>query len=333
VVLVGFVWFVIWGVGSAFLFAIGWYVTARLQGPADAADLANAWLFTFNGVFTGASGYGVVFFLCRERATLIAGLLSMFDVPPSLQYEFARHIQHVRRWPVAHPVAFLLVLIGGYISHGAGIPLRGFAHVYLSVAVMSFYVVGAYGLIVIIAIMNLFRFIELHTDASSAERISLRAPFRAQDVEAIDIFFITSAAMCVFAIYVCFRTTLTAFAGGPALFYKALVIPVFFFLPAALLYSFYPRYVLRQVWENDTFLAVARFATESSTEEPSDFKAALELRKLILDVREKMVAERRALPLLSFKDAPTLTMVIVMAIQLLVQRDPIIANFFGIGGK
>lgn len=332
-VLIALVWFVIWGIGSAVLFGVGWLITTLLQGNAAASDLAKAWFFTFNGIFAGASGYGVVFFLCRERATLIAKLLNMFDVPPPLQYEFARHIERVRRWPLAHLVAALLVCIGGYIAYGAGIPLRGFSHVYLTCAVLSFYLVGAYGLMVIVAIMNLFRFVEMNSSAASAERISMRAPFRAVDVETIDIFFITSAAMCVFAIYVGFRTTLTAFASGPAMFHKALIIPVFFFLPAALVYSFYPRYILRQVGENDTFLALARFAEETDGEQPSDFKTALELRKLILDVREKMLAERRALPLLSFKDAPALTLTILMAIQFLMQKDPIISSFFGVNPK
>jgi hypothetical protein len=334
VVLIAFGWFVVWGIGSAVLFAVGWVLTSIFQGQAAASDLANAWFFAFDGILVGAAGYGVIFFMCRERSILISALLNVVDVPERLREEFDRRIGLMSSWRLTHLVAVLLTIIGGYIVYGAGIPLRGFAHAYLSVVVISFYFVGSYGLMFIVAVLKVFRFIESHSDAGTKERITLKSPFRAQDIQTIDLFFVVSSAMCILAVYVCFRGTLTAFAGAPAVFYKALIIPVFFYLPASLVYSFYPRYVLRQVWENDTFIAIERFAEETSSQVlPPDFRAGLELRKLILDVKEKMLAERRALPLLTFKDAPTLTLALLMAIQLVAQKDPIMAVFFGLGGK
>ena len=334
-VLTAFIWFAGWGIGSTALFGVGWIITAIFQNQAAAAELTNAWLFVFNGILTGAAGYGAVFFLCRERSGLIEALLNVIEVPLPLKYEFTRRLELVRSWRLTHLVAILLTIIGGYIAHGAGIPLKvdnevagGFAHVYLSGAVFSFYFVGAYGLMVIVAILYFFRFIEEHCDPASVDRITLKVPFQALDVERIDQFFIISSAMCISAVYVCFRTTLTAFAAAPPTFYRAMIIPVFFFLPAALVYSFYPRYLLRQVWETDTFVTIEQFATDMAEEPSSDLKSRLEMRKLILDVKEKLLAERRALPLLSLKDAPTLTMAILMSLQLVTEKDPIIKMFF-----
>jgi len=327
-VLTAFVWFAFWGVGSAVLWFFGWIITGIFQDQASASELTNAWFFVFNGILTGAAGYGAVFFLCRERARLIAALLNVFDVPAPHLNEFTRRLELVRSWRSTHLVAILLTLIGGYIAHGAKVKLTGFAHLYLSGAVFSFYFVGAYGLMVIVAILHFFRFIEEHCDAASVARITLKVPFRSRDVETIDLFFIISSAMCIFAVYVCFRTTLTAFTGAPPIFYRAMIIPVFFFLPAALVYSFYPRYVLRQVWEADTFVAIERFANDTAEETSPDLKSRLEMRKLILDIKEKLLAERRALPLLSLKDAPTLTMAILMSLQLVAEKDPIIKMFF-----
>jgi hypothetical protein len=333
VVLVAFGWFVIWGIGSAVLWLIGWCLTSILQGQVAASDLTIAWFFAFDGILAGAAGYGTIFFMCRERSILTSALQNVIDVPDPLRQRFENHLKFFAPWWRTPAVAVLLTVIGGFIANGAGIPLKGFAHAYLSVMVISFYFVGAYGLMFIVGVLNLFRFIDTHSDSASDERIKLKTPFLAQGIQTIDLFLVVSSGMCILAVYVCFRGTLTAFAGAPPAFYKALIIPVFFYLPASLVYSFYPRYVLRQVWENDTFAAIERFAEETRMEVTPDLKERLELRKLILDVKEKMLAERRALPLLSFKDAPTLTMALLIAIQLVAQKDPIVSVFLGLVGK
>jgi len=332
VVLVAFFWFVVWGLGSAVLWFLGWILTTFIQGPDAASDLTIKWFFAFDGILAGAAGYGTIFFLCFERSILLTALRSVIDVPPSLQEEFEQRMRLFSPWWRPLAVAVLLTGIGGFIAYGAGIPLKGFSHRYLTAMVISFYFVGAYGLMFIVGVLNLFRFIDKHSDSASDVRIRLKAPFISQAVQTIDLFLVVSSGMCVFAVYVCFRGTLTAFAAAPPAFYKALIIPVFFYLPASLVYSFYPRHVLRQIWENDTFAAIEHFADETRMNLVSDLKATLELRKLILDVKEKMIAERRMLPILSLKDAPTLTMALLMAIQLVAQKDPIVAVFLGLGG-
>ncbi len=332
-VLTAFKWFIKWSVTSAILFAIGWAITIIRQGQNVASDLAVAWFFSFNGIVTGGAGYGLIFFMWGQRGALIRRLSDVLEVPKSLQPEFNSRIDLIRWWWWTPFVALALTAICGFIAYRAGIPLTGFAHGYLTVAVISFYWVGAFGLMMIVATLNFFSFVERNSDVKATERISLKGPFRAQDLQAIDLFFVVSSAMCIFAVYVCFRGTLTAFAKAPPVFYKALIIEVLFFLPASLIYSFYPRYILREVWEADTFLAIERFAEETVRETPPDLKSQLELRKLILDVKERMLAERRAMPLISLKDAPALTIAILMAIQVVAQKDPIISSFFGLTGK
>jgi hypothetical protein len=328
-VLVAFKWFARWGIGSAALCALSCLLTFAVQGANAAAALLDAWMNTFNGILVGAAGYGAVFFLCRQRGTVAGVLDNVFDVPRALHYEFAQHLDRVRAQRIApHVTAVVLTAIGGFIACSAGIPLKGLSHWLLTGAVLSFYCVGAYGLMVIVALLRLFHFVDGHLDPAAAQRISLKRPFRGIDVQTIDLFFVISSAMCIFAVYICFRTTITAFAKAPLPYYKAMIIPVFFFLPAALVYSFYPRYVLRQVWEADTFLAIDRYVVETDSAGALDLKSRLELRKLILEVKERMLADRRALPLLSFKDAPTLTLSILMLLQLVAEKDPVIAGWF-----
>ena len=332
-VLTAFKWLVRWSIGSAILFFIGWTITLLWQGERTASDLAIAWFFSFNGIIAGGAGYGLVFFMRDQRGTLIDGLSNVLEVPKTLRPELDRRVARIKSWWLTPIVATCLTAVCGFIAYRAGIPLHGFAHLYLTAAVLSFYWVGSYGLMIIIAVLNVFSFVESHADLKKSERISLRGPFQAQDLQTIDLFFVVSSAMCVLAVYVCFRGTLTAFMNAPPVFYKALIIQVLFFLPASLIYSFYPRHVLREVWETDTFLAIERFADETSRETPPDLKSQLELRKLILDVKERMLAERRALPLVSLKDVPALSIALLMAIQIVIQKDPILSSFFGLSGK
>jgi len=328
VILVAFVWFVVWGVGSALLCLLGFAIAWFVQGPSAAADLATTWLFTFNGIIVGAAGYGTVTFICRERWMLVRGIETVLDVPRKYQPAFRTRIAQIASWRLTHLVAFIMTSIGGYIAWNAGIPLQGFSHLYLSIAVISYYYVGARGLMVFVALLSLFRYVETHAGPERPDRIRLRRPTRVRDLQAIDLYFILTSGLAILAVYVCFRTTLTAFQNAPPAYYKALLIPVLFFLPAALVYSFYPRWVLRQVWDTDTLVDVESFANEEELKKQGDLVRSLELRKLILEVKEKMLAERRAAPLFTFKDAPTLTLAILMLIQIVAQKDPILSNYF-----
>lgn len=327
-ILVAFVWFVLWGLGSAALCLIGWLLVWAVQGWGEASAFTNAWLFTFNGIIVGAAGYGAVFFIRRERGLALRAVKDVLDVPESMRGDFDRHVKCVESCRTTFLVAFVMTAIGGFIAYNAGIPLRGFAHIFLSAAVISYYWVGALGLMVFVAWLRLFRYVETHAGTQQEERISLRSPLRNRDLQMVDLYFIISAAMAIFAVYICFRTTLTAFHEAPLVYYKAMIIPVLFFLPAALVYTFYPRWVLREVWETDTFVAVEKFAEGAEAGEAGDLKRSLEMRKLIMEVKEKMVAERRAAPLFTFKDAPTLTMAILMLLQLVAQKDPILLEYF-----
>ena len=326
-ILVAFVWVLAWGLGSAILLGIGWLATTAIQGPDAAAALRNAWLFTFNGIIVGATGYGAVAVIRNQRGVLVRSLNRVLDVPEMHKAEFERRLSRVVRWGLTPFVAALLLLIGGWIAYGAGIPLRGFSHVYLTLAVVSYYPVGAAGLMVFVAVLILFRYIEQNADADDPNRIRLRVPLRRVDLQTADLYFIITSGLAILAVYVCFRTTLTAFEGAPPHYYKLMIVPVFFFLPAALIYSFYPRYVLRQVWETDTFVVVDKVAAEPGSAADDTPEKVLAFRKLILEVREKMMAERRSIPLFSFKDAPTLTMAILMLLQLAAQKDPVILRW------
>jgi hypothetical protein len=59
-----------------------------------------------------------------------------------------------------------------------------------------------------------------------------------------------------------------------------------------------------------------------------DPKARLELRKLLIEVKSVMAEERKSVPLLTLRDAPALTLAAFTVIQFIVQKDPVLVNFF-----
>src|SRR6185295_14189341 len=144
----------------------------------------------------------------------------------------------------------------------------------------------------------------------------------------VDTYLVISAVLGLLATYHAFRTTLMAFAGAPRPYYELMILPLFFFVPATLVYSFYPRYVLREVWDSDTYALLERVAPDSLLDGDDDLKGRLELRKLLIEVKAKLVEERKSMPLLTFRDAPTLILAIFTAVQFVVQKDPVLVNFF-----
>lgn len=319
------------GALSGFLFGIGWVLTLLLQGEPIAAQFTTAWLSTFSGILVGASGYGLLFFVTRERHRIGPALLNVFDVPTEYQPEFTHRLSTIQNWSLRGYVTALLTLIGGIVLVRAGIPLNGFAHWYLTAAVISYYLIGAYMLMIFVAILSLFAYVDDHASPAAAHRLSLRVPLRSIEIKTIDAYLIISSLLGLLAIYHAFRTTLTAFAGAPRPYYELMILPLFFFVPATLVFSFYPRYVLREVWDSDTYMKLEqleRLVPDSLLDGDGDPKARLELRKLLIEIKAKVAEERKSVPLLTLKDAPTLTLAAFTVIQFVVQKDPVLVNFF-----
>jgi hypothetical protein len=135
--------------------------------------------------------------------------------------------------------------------------------------------------------------------------------------------------MGVFTLYVGIRATLTAtFADSIPFLRELLLLPFILYLPATLCYSLYPRYVLRHVSECDALASIEALEREVASSPPGDIRTNLELRKLMMDLKEKMLNDCRSVPVLGLKDAPSLTMSIIVVLQVIAQKDSVYADFF-----
>jgi hypothetical protein len=325
-----FFYVVLAGIGVVAAVTICALVTYFFQTDQMALDLMQAAIFNFNGVLVGAVGYGLLAFVYLSGKRMVALLNGVLEVPDEYLAQYARYLERttsVRWWLI---VVAPLSAVGATVLWYAGFPLAGWARLSLAVGVMSIYIVASAILASYIYTLLLFQFIEEHTGYSTKPRIRLKCSFASMDLQAIDSFFIVSATLGVISIYLGFRGTLTAnFVGTTELFGKLMILPLVFYLPATLCYSFYPRHVLRQATECDTLELVAAFEEQAQNYPRSDdFKSTLELRALIFDIKEKMLSDRRAVPLLTLKDAPSLTMSFVIIMQFIAQNDSVVSNFF-----
>ena len=309
--------------------ALGGLITYFFQSEQLAFELLDAGIFKFNGVLVGATGYGLLAFVYKSGRRMIAMLDNVLDVPDDYAAQYGRYLEQATSWRWWLAIVTPLSIVGSLVLWRAGFPMDGFANFYLAVAVSSIYIVASAILASYIYTIRFFHFIEEHSGHSVKPRIRLKCSFASMDLQTIDSFFIVSAAFGVLAIYLGFRGTLTAnFTGTTELFRRLMILPLVFYLPATLCYSFYPRYVLRHITECDTLELVEAFEQQTKEHPPEDnLKAALELRALIFEIKEKMLNDRRAVPLLTLKDAPSLTMSLIIVMQFVAQNDAVVAGF------
>lgn len=324
-----FFYVIVAGIGIVVVVTCCALATYFLQSDRMSLDLVQAAVFNFNGVLVGAAGYGLLAFVYFSGKRMLAMLNGILDMPPDYAADYARYLERatsLRWWLV---LVLPLSIVGAIVLWYAGFPLKGWARGFLAVGVTSIYLVASGILASYVYTILLFHFIEEHSGYSMRPRIRLKYSFASMDLQAIDSFFIVSATLGVLSIYLGFRGTLTAnFTGTTEIFRRLMILPLVFYLPTTLCYSFYPRYVLRQTTECDTLELVAAFEEQTKGVGPgADVKSTLELRKLIFDIKEKMLNDRRAVPLLTLKDAPSLTMSLVIVMQFIAQNDAVVAQF------
>ncbi len=310
------------------LCVLGVAIAMAVQGPETALELLRSWIFDFNGVIVGALGYGLMFFVRSGGRTVLAQLGEILALPETLQQPLVRRQRQAMSWSWANLIAVPTTVVGAVVLWNCGYPLEGFAQYYLAAASITIYYVATNILAFFLFTLAMFHRLEVASDGG--ELLRLRKPGRAAgiQIESIDLFFVLHSTIGIFAIYFGFRGTLTAnFENTPEVFKDLLILPVLLYLPATLCYSLYPRYVFKKISERDTLRRIDETLGTASPPPQGDFQSSLELRKLVLEVREKMLQEHKSTPILGLKDAPSLTLSLVILVQFLWQSDEIVKDF------
>ena len=313
-------------IGLCFLGAI---VVYALQGQEMAVDLVRSWIFDFDGVLVGALGYGLMLFVMRQGRSILAQLLGLVELLPETELRILTRQGRATSWWWVSAISLPVTLVGGGVLWFCGFPLAGFARYYLAICSSSIYFVATAILCFFLFTLAMFHEMEAASDAGEIIRFpQANGEYRLR-LDPIDSFFVVTSTAGIFAIYAGFRGTLTAnFVETSDVIESLLILPVILYLPATLAYSLYPRYVLRKIAERDTIRRIDEALGHVDLEAGGDVHSSLELRKLVLDVREKMMQEHRTPPLLGIKDAPSLTISLLIVVQFIWKSDAIVATFF-----
>ena len=306
------------------LTAVGVLVAYVLQGDQMARDFLKSAAYHFDGLLVFAAGYGLLGYVRSTGRSLLSQLIQVVELQPDDQPMLLHLERRAVAWRWTNAIALPLTAVGAVALWNCGYPLDGFARFYLALWTTSIYYVASAILAFYIFVIALFKFIEERSESAVLQRAAL-----SRKVQVMDSFFVISATMGVVAIYLGFRGTLTAnFVYPSAVVRDLLVMPIVLYLPATLFYSLYPRHVLRHLVALDAVRMTEDLEHWMLERPPADLKDELELRRLVMEIRERTLAERQAMPLLSLKDAPSLTISILIFIQFVLQRDSVVAGFF-----
>ena len=325
-----FFYFLLFCLISLSLCVLGFIVIYYFQSKEIANQFFLTWTFYFNGILVGGTGYGLMWYIKDEGNNLLAMLNNLIDISKFDNLKLVVYSQRANSWRWKNIVGIPITIIGVLVLWNEGYPLQGFAKYYLAVCSMSIYYVAAYIFTFFIFVLLMFKAIEenLHNNNISKKVAAL-------DFESINNFFAITSTLGIAAIYFGFRGTLTAnfdLSITQEPLRKFLILPVVLFLPITLLYSFYPRYILKKIFDLEILNQVKDLERLKSVaiNEGKTIKEKLEIEKIISDVKEKLLSERKQLPIISYKDSPSLLLVILMILHFIIQYDNTINSFFKI---
>lgn len=188
--------------------------------------------------------------------------------------------------------------------------------------------------------------------------VRLQDDVNIMELENFNLYLSTVYLAGTLALYFAFRGTLTAnftfvppsrlVEGAVNLFVapgstyssvrNLLLYPIVIFLPLALFSGFYVKLVLRKVYLASIKQKILDIdALAKPIIEDADSKslgtAVIEVRKTVMELKEKIIQNNRVLPLVTLTDSPSIVLTLVVALQFIWINDRHIKGFFeGLAG-
>ena len=306
---------------------IGCCITYIVQDANEAISLFNYWVFNFNGLLVGGTTWGVCSILWQDSKNTYNRILHLIDLPKN------DSIVLLKEFGMAHSryrVTILGIIIG---SVGAvtlilsGYPLVGFAKLWLGFWSASLHIFAGFIIVHIYYIIRFFRIID--TQYSSLRLKEDVSPAR---LDTLNSYFVITATVGILASYFAFRGTLTAgFVFENQVFEKFLVYPIIVYVPFVMLYSFYPRFVLKKIYDRNIMDKLERLnLLQKGISEDSEqsIDKRLQLEETIANLREKLSFEAKRIPIVGIQDTPSLFILLLMFMQFIIHEDSLVNNFF-----
>src|SRR4029077_3156390 len=315
--------YVVWLLVSTFVCAAGTCITLVVN-PDQAHTFFVSYVYYWNGLLVGMSGFGALHFgMITHKQQFHYLAFEILDLAGDLQFALTTELGRLYSFRNKQLIAIPVFFVGATILYVCGYPMTDLPKYMLwACSSFMFYVGGlmlAYG----IFCLKLFNFLE-----RNAGDIRLQDDVNIVELEYFNLYLSTLFLTATLALYFAFRGTLTAnFTFAPpnqaierivTLFiapegnYSAvrnlLLYPIVIFLPLALFSSFYMKLVLRKIYlgsikqkgaEVDTFAKAIIDDAESKNPET----AIIEVRKTVMELKEKIIQNKKVLPLFTLSDS------------------------------
>lgn len=320
-----------------------------LYDPAQARAFLLSYLYYWNGLLVGMTGFGALHFAYttfKQQFHLLAFSILKMDVDSTVL--ITSRLDRLYSFSNKQAVAIPVFVIGAAIMYVCGYPMAGLPQYYLWIASSAMFYAG--GLMLAYALYTLQFF---HALESNIERIDLQDNVNLVELENFNLYLSVLFLSAIVALYFAFRGTLTAnftflpphqwIADAVGLFmapgsgYSAvrnlLLYPIVIFLPLSLFASFYMKLVLRRIY----LFSIKRKVSEIDRlaqpviddADSGDSKIAIiEVRKAALELKEKIVQNNKVLPMITLKDSPSIVLVIIVVLQFIWINDTQIKRFF-----
>ncbi len=315
-------------IAIAVLIILGSIITLLFQGKASLYSFIMESVVNFNGLLVGGFGYGLLFFLKSNGKTILIKLLNIIELDSDsalfLQQQFNRYIS----WKRISLSSLPFYLIGSVVLINCGYPLHGFSKYYLIFFSTSIYFVASFIFFFFLFVIIFFMKLDSHN-----RNISIKKELISMDLNSFNMFFIITTTVGILALYLGFRGTLTAtFALEDSFIRILLTLPIVLFMPTTLLYSFYPRYVLKKINEH-TIIEKLKYINQTYSKEflqndTITLKDRLDFERNLMDLKDKVYSELKQFPVFSLRDSFSIFILIVFFIQFVLHNDPTISIFF-----
>lgn len=315
---------------SLFSFGLGMMgvlIAGYFQGSEMGGEVFTSYFFNFNGVFILGFAFGLFLFVKKTNQQTFNSLFNLLEIPDNHKVSLLRY----NRWNTSSKRKILLSIffgtIGGFIFWKCGYPYFGFSKYFLAVSSFSIFIVAGQLASFFISTILIFR----KLDEVSME-VKIKPGSNPYELENLNTYFLICSTLSIITLYLAFRGTLTAnftYTDTDYVFRKLLIYPIICFLPGMLFVSFYYRYVLRKIQENEISKKLETLEKMSKTEIPtlSTVKEKLEMEKLVIEIKEHLNASKSQVPIFSLKDSPALIVSLVLILEFISQNDSTVKNF------
>ena len=312
--LVSFCWCLL-GTLSAYFF----------QGLAMAKELFISYVIHFNGILIFGFGYGLLWFIKNTYNNAFNNLLNVLDLKP--EHELAIHKSFLRvKEPMRnHVLSLLITIIGGIILWNCGYPLSGFSKYFLAVSSISLFYVGGRMFSYLIWTIFLFKKMDLLN-----KEIKIQKNVSLMEFENLNSYLSIIFLGGIVALYLSFRGTLSAnFSYDIDKNFKSLLsYPIILFLPFVVFSVFYIRYVLKKIQEKQIYDRIQGFNNLIAAQSKDmNLKESLDLEKVVLEIKEKLLSQVSNLNFIRLKDSPSIIIAILLLMQFIYQNDQVIKLF------